>query len=406
MQLEQHGGRHLGVSDLRGAARLAIAAMNGLTDLVEAMHARIAPLGAIRRTPRTRGLTGLVYGSIRGVTRLVGGGLEMGLGSIETLAPTGESQSSLEREAALAVLNGVLGDHLAASANPLALAMEVRHQGRTLTLERVALRAAIPEASRRLAVLVHGLCRNDHQWSRPGATAGVDLFRGLDATPLALRYNSGLHVSTNGRAFAALLETLIEQWPVPVEEILIIGHSMGGLVARSACHYGERAEHRWSRRLCKLVFLGTPHHGVPLERGGQWVHLLLGAAPYAAPLARLGTIRSAGITDLRHGNLVDEDWEGRDRFARAGDGRRHVPLPRCVACYTIAAATGERPRALRDRLWGDGLVPVDSALGRHPDPDRSLSFPASRKWIVYGANHFDLLRRPSVAERIRGWLAA
>ena len=404
MHREPDGGRHVRVSDLRGAARLAIAATTGLTDLVEAMHARITPLGAIRRTPRTRGLTGLVYGGIRGVTRLVGGGLELGLGSLEALGPDAPGSSS-EREAALAVLNGVLGDHLAASANPLALAMELRHQGRTLTLERAALHRTIPDARGRLVVLVHGLCRNDRQWHRPGAMAGGDLLQDLDATALSLRYNSGLHVSTNGRAFAGLLETLIGQWPVPVEEILIVGHSMGGLVARSACHYGERAEHRWSRRLRKLVFLGTPHHGVPLERGGQWVHLLLGAAPYAAPLARLGAIRSAGITDLRHGCLVDEDWEGRDRFARAGDRRRHVPLPRRADCYTIAAATGEGPRALRDRLWGDGLVPVASALGRHPDPDRSLAFRESRQWVVYGANHFDLLRQPVVAERLRGWLA-
>lgn len=123
---------------------------------------------------------------------------------------------------------------------------------------------------------------------------------------------SGLHIPTNGREFADLLEALITCWPVPVEELAIIGHSMGGLLARSAWHYGNAAGHDWSRHLNKLVFLGTPHHGAPLERGGNWVDIVLGASPYTAPFARLGRIRSAGITDLRHGYLLDEDWEGRE----------------------------------------------------------------------------------------------
>ena len=118
---------------------------------------------------------------------------------------------------------------------------------------------------------------------------------------------------------------------------------MGGLVARSACHYGAAAGHAWLRHLRTLVFLGTPHHGAPMERGGNWIDLLLGISPYSAPLARLGKIRSAGITDLRYGNLTHEDWQGRDRFAR-GDRRRFVPLPEGVRCYAIAATTAKHPR--------------------------------------------------------------
>ena len=131
---------------------------------------------------------------------------------------------------------------------------------------------------------------------------------------------------------------------------------------------------------------------------------VLGASPYVAPLARLGKIRSAGITDLRHGALVDADWEGRDRFARSGQLPLAVPLPQDVACYTIAATTGQRARPLRDRLIGDGLVPVDSALGRHDDPDRALAFPESRQWIGYGMNHLDLLSHRDVYRQIKRWL--
>jgi hypothetical protein len=131
----------------------------------------------------------------------------------------------------------------------------------------------------------------------------------------------------------------------------------------------------------------------------------LGVSRYTAAFARLGKIRSAGITDLRYGSLLDEDWVGRDRFAHARDTRRVLPLPGGVQCYAIGAAipTGESvPSA---PLLGDGLVPLRSALGEHADPARSLAFPAAQQWIGYGMNHWDLLDRPDVYEQIRQWLA-
>jgi pimeloyl-ACP methyl ester carboxylesterase len=255
-------------------------------------------------------------------------------------------------------------------------------------------------------VLLHGLCMNDLQWKRKGHDHGVALAHDLAYTPVYLHYNSGLHISTNGRAFAELLEALVQSWPVPLTELVLLGHSMGGLVARSACHYGALARHGWRRRLDKLVFVGTPHHGAPFERGGNWVDMLLSSSPYTAPLARLGKIRSAGITDLRFGNLLDEDWEKRDRFERSGDLRVPVPLPEGVACYAIAATTGKRLGALGDQLIGDGIVPLASALGRHANPKLALTFDESRQWVAYGMNHLDLLSQPEVYAQIRRWLAS
>ena len=124
---------------------------------------------------------------------------------------------------------------------------------------------------------------------------------------------------------------------------------------------------------------------------GNWVDVMFGKTPYAAAFARLGQIRSAGVTDLRYGNLMDEDWQGRDRFARAPDRRRPVPLPDGVACYAIAATTAASPGGLKDRLVGDGLVPVASALGRHKDRARALEFPADRQWVACETGHLDLL---------------
>ena len=398
---------HLHPSDLRGFARLATHATAGLADLVEAVHdtiARTARGGGTQPPGRTRGLTGLVYKSVRGVTRLVGGGLDAILAQLRpTLAGRA---SSPEREAVLAALNGVLGDYLVASDNPLAIPMSLRRNGRVLALETEALASAIPQGGGKLAVLAHGLCLNDLQWNRDGHDHGAVLARDLGFTPLYLHYNSGLHTSTNGRTLAGLLEVLLEQWPHRVEELVIIAHSMGGLVTRSACHYGVVAGHDWPRRLRKLAFLGTPHQGAPLERGGNWIDVILGATPYAAPFARLGKIRSAGITDLRYGNVLDEHWKGRDRFARAGDARQFVPLPDGVQSYAMAATTGKKPGDIRDRLVGDGFVPVSSALGRHEDPCHSLSFPKSRQWIGYGMNHMDLLGRTEVSDQIVRWFAS
>jgi pimeloyl-ACP methyl ester carboxylesterase len=392
-------------SDLRGVARLATDATSGLADLVEAMHERIARLPglpAARLDGRTSGITGLVYKTIRGVTRVVGGSIESLLG---LLAPAlGPEDPVPEREALLAALNGVLGDYLAATANPLATPMALRRDGRTLALEPAALAARLPDASGRLLVLIHGLCMNDLQWSRAGHDHGAALGGALGCTPVYLRYNSGLHVSINGHALAQLLERLVEQWPQPVERVALLGHSMGGLLARSAVHYGLQAQQRWTSHLTDIVFLGTPHHGAPLERAGHWVDIVLGATPYAAPFARLGKVRSAGITDLRHGNLLDEDWVGRDRFARRADRRQHVPLPGGVRCCAVAASIGQRSGDLKDRLLGDGLVPLDSALGRHQDGRRCLDFPAERQWIGYGLNHLDLLGDPQVYAQLLRWM--
>jgi pimeloyl-ACP methyl ester carboxylesterase len=396
-------------SDLRGVGRLVVEATVGLTDVVEAMHLSIARSTGVFGKPVegvTSGITGFVYRRIRGVTRLVGGGLDAVLGFVPIVPIAGDSDSSRGREAWLAVLNGVLGDHLATSRNPLAISMCLRREGQPLE-PGPALAAAIPRPGGKLLVLAHGLCMNDLQWNRKGYDHGAALARDLSYTPLYLHYNSGLHISTNGRAFADLLEALVTQWPVPLEELTIVGHSMGGLVARSAFHYGRLAGHDWPRHLKKLVFLGTPHHGSPLERGGSWVDFLLGTSPYSAPLAGLGKIRSAGITDLRHGNLLDEEWAGRDRFDRSRDSRRPVPLPEGVDCFTMAAVraeTGQTSKTLGQSWPSDGFVPFASALGHHEEPDLTLDFPESRQWILHGIHHFDLLSEPEAYEKIKEWL--
>ena len=389
---------HLRAADLHGASRLAVEATLGLTRLVESLHHTIARGGA-PAGQSARGITGLVYRSIRGVTRLVGGSLDALLGQLTALLGPGDTPASAEREAVLAALNGVLGDHLQATANPLAITMHLVHDGAPLRPG-----AAPRNASGRMLLMVHGLCMNPQQWRRNGHDHGAALAAEGGFTALYLHYNSGLHVSTNGLLLADRLEALRAEWPVPLEDIVILGHSMGGLVARSAAVQAQASGDAWLSRLSTMVFLGTPHHGAPLERGGHWIDLILGATPYTAAFARLGKLRSAGITDLRHGSLLDADWAGDASAIRHGDHRTPVPLPAGVACHAVAGSLGTEAGALHGKLLGDGLVPVASALGRHRVKSRVLAFEPERTFVAQGVGHLALLDSPAVCAQLRTWL--
>jgi pimeloyl-ACP methyl ester carboxylesterase len=368
----------LHVSDLQGLAQLATQATLGVTGLVEnvqgnvykAVAAPFGPLGKkfIDRKPgasgvRSLGITGLVYGGIKGVTRLAGGTANALLSRAAAKPDT--RPSTPQREAMLSALNGVLGDRLAETANPLAISMRLRSQGLPLLLEPQALAARLPGAAGKLLVMLHGLCMNDLQWNgAPGGFRGhgEQLARELGCTPVYLHYNTGLHTSANGEQLAGLLQQLVKAWPEPVQEITLLAHSMGGLVARSACRQAAEAGHSWPAQLKALVFLGTPHHGAPLERLGSWVDGVLGGNIVTRPFAKIGQVRSAGITDLRHGNLLHGDWHDAGRFERGPDARQRVPLPAGVACYTVAATTlapGSGPwwrcaRRWRARWWATG----------------------------------------------------
>lgn len=389
-------------SDIRGAGRLVIDAVTGITDVVESLHYTILRLGFPGRVDphRTKGITGLVYRNIRAVTCLVGNHLDKELARLEQ--QMGQSASSPGREAAVSALNGVLGDYLSDSKNPLAITMQFRRQGRPLT--EPELKHLIQCADGKLAIMVHGLCMNDLQWNVQEHDHGEALARDLGYTPIYLHYNSGCHISDNGYQFNQLLETLAACAQHPLS-LVIVAHSMGGLVSRSACYYAEQSGHRWLPMLQKMVFLGTPHHGSLLEKGGNIIDNLLAISSYSAPFARLGKIRSSGITDLRHGNIVSDDWLGGDRFESGVDRRQGVPLPGHVQCFTIAAIKNKQPTRLGDDLVGDGLVTLNSALGRHKYDDYELLFPVANQWVGRDINHMELLHHPEVYARIVMWLS-
>lgn len=405
-------------SDVLAAVQLVTHATKGLIDVTEGVHHavhRSMGLGGAAPDGRTSGVTGLVYRQIHASNQWLGQGVGRVLSAVlPPASPEGVTDAlasdAPEREAVVSALNGVWGDRLLALNNPLALRMQVRLQHHTLWLEgdTGAARLPIPRPSPHVLLLVHGLCMNDRQWSQQGHDHGAYLADLLGCTPLYLRYNTGEHISANGDRLSALLETVVQQWPVPVQSLRVVTHSMGGLVARSACHAATQAGHAWVRRLSHLVFLGTPHHGAPLEQAGAWVDSVLGHTPlfsrYAAPFAALGRVRSAGIMDLRHGDLTAADWQARQPAHHFTDARQPLPLPVGVACYTVAASLSPQQGGLADRWLGDGLVPLPSALGQHPDPRRQLAIPPSQQRVLFNLGHIGLLGSRDVAEQLGVWL--
>ncbi len=423
---------YLHVSDIQGLSQLATQGVLGVTGLAESVQGNVykavaTPFGSlgsrfVDAAPgssgvKPSGITGLVYGGIKGVTRLAGGTVNAALHKAGPMITKrfGTPTSSPEREAVLSAINGVLGDQLLATGNPLTITMSLRLEGKPLLLEKAALAERLPQATGKLLVVLHGLCMNDLQWTTGGKNeAGYNhadvLTKELGYTPVYLHYNTGLHTSLNGQQFAGLLEQLLKAWPQPVIELSLLVHSMGGLVSRSACHAAEQSGMAWRSKLKNIVFLGTPHHGAPLERVGNWIDTTLGSNRVTKPFAAIGQIRSRGITDLRYGHVLTSSWEAdgieKDRFERSPDSREPLSLPAGVNCFTVAATTSGAASPLKDALVGDGLVPLRSALGQHDEAPHGLDFDSDKQWTAYGTNHMDLLKRPEVTAQVLKWLSA
>ena len=386
---------------LRGTTKLAVDALVGVVDLVEAMHRRISTFGGLFADgdlKRTSGLTGFVYSNIRIMAMLLGDGVDVALDRFAS--ELGEIESSQTRQALLAALNGVIGDYLEETHNPLAIDMKLRQHGEPWTVDKKALQ----QSGGRVLLMIHGSCGNDLQWLRKNHNHGAKLAEEFRFVPVYLHYNSGRHISENGSDLSDLLEAVVTEYPA-IQELTVLVHSMGGLVARSACFYAQKTDCTWQHKLNKLFFLATPHHGALLEKSGNWVDHLLQVNTYSAPISRLGKIRSAGVTDLRYGNLCHRDWQGRGRFKRGPDRRCPVPLPQDTDCYTVAATTGGSPGHVTDHIVGDGLVQLHSALGHHEDPDKALAFPESHQLTLRNLSHLDVLCDPRVYEALQEWIA-
>lgn len=379
----------------RAVARRAFDGVGRVGTPVRGIHDRIA---------------GAAYTTVRSVTGALG---RVAAVTLEAAMPrqAGVLTRSRGGRAVLGALNGAFGDAFADRQSDLALPMTLRHGGRDVRPGTVELARAFPSATARLVVFVHGLCETDEAWqlyarARPGVapeTYGSRLARDLGFTPLSLRYNTGLHVSDNGRLLSKLLEAVVDTWPKPVDEIALVGHSMGGLVARSACHHGHGSGSRWVTSVRHVVCLGSPHLGSPIEKAANVAAWLLASTAESRPLAALLNTRSSGIKDLRFGYLVDEDWTGRDPDSLLHDNRHDVPLLESATHHFVAAAVAGDPDGGLAALVGDSLVLLPSASGRSRR-GAGVPFALEDGRRLGGLHHLRLLNDPAVHEVLSSWL--
>jgi pimeloyl-ACP methyl ester carboxylesterase len=370
------------------------------------MHETIArrPLPFASRPQQQTQAHGLIARSVYLSIRGINGALSKGVDFLMSHADEGygDSGPGVEEVRWMTALNGVCGDYLESTGNPLALPMTLMTSGKQVNLTPGSL-AEVPAVSPDLLVMVHGLGCSEQNWSRQGnQDLGSRLHEACGYTPLYLRYNTGLHISTNGQELSRLLQQLCDSWPVPVESLTLVGHSMGGLVIRSACWYAGCHGDSWLPNLRRVLFLGTPHHGAPLEKAGHMVDVAMRSIQYVEPLA-FGRHRSAGIKDLRHGNLLDEDWQGVDEDRLTADSRQVVPLLPGVDYFFAAATVGDDETSLKSRVVGDLLVRLGSATGSHRDQVRQLQVKPENCRIFPEKSHFDLLDDSRVHDQVITW---
>jgi pimeloyl-ACP methyl ester carboxylesterase len=426
---------------LSGLRALVHDAVDAVVNLVEESHQATAhkPLELLGAVPTVGdgarvvgalhdGIAKTVYASVRLVNR--------GVEAVGDLAATAIQRSSLPqalRDKALArleekkihdelafwsdsaqsALNAWAGDFLARRNNPLAIPLEFFVNGAPVACTREAFAAALPHATGKLCVFIHGLgCteaswrfRAHEQFGDKDANYGSFLARDLGYTPLYVRYNTGLHISQNGRALAELMEQLCEVYPCPLEEIALVGHSMGGLVARSAAHYAHLEGRRWLTHLTHVLCIGSPHLGAALEQvTHKLAHLLMRFdTPGTQVPAKLLNTRSAGIKDLRFGYVLDEDWTGKDPDRSLTDERHDVPMIPTVTYGFVAATFLRDPDHPLGHLLGDLLVRVPSASGRCPEA-RHVRFDIGE--VVHGVHHLAMLNHPQVYAQVRKFLAS
>ncbi|MBK8260380.1 MAG: alpha/beta hydrolase [Nannocystis sp.] len=425
----------------RGLKALLHDAVDRTTEEIEAGHessarAVMRVLGALDRIAdparrvdeARRGATRGVLRTLRGINRAIEAATDAGLDlhgatararGIERAAPAPVAmRSDTTRtapwlaDAALGLVNGAIGDALDARGNGLDLTMALRYGDVYLDLDAEAPLRELAAATPRVAIFVHGLATTEWSWclgsaayhGDPAATFGTMLARDLGYTALYLRYNSGRHISQNGRLLAQKLQRLVDAYPAGVDELVLIGHSMGGLVVRSACHYAALDRLDWVTRVRRVFCLGSPHRGAPLAKLGHLMTAALGAidTPGTTIPARLLAARSAGIKDLSRGGLVDEDWLGRDLDALQAPAIREIPLLDPIAYHFIAATLTRDPRHPVGQLIGDLLVRVPSARG--PSSERH-AFPIDTHHHG-GVLHHQLQNHPAVYAQILAACAA
>jgi pimeloyl-ACP methyl ester carboxylesterase len=382
----------------RGYSATAKAAVQAGAVQVQAMHGAISDTAfdILQSIPAISGSAGSVRrihdaiaSTVYGVIHRGGGLLLDTADAIERrlppakadAAPPGRIASNLR-----SAINGAFGDRLADIDSVLVIAMAIHRHGKPLALTPAALRAAWPdpEHGRRLCLFLHGLSCNEHCWE---ADDGIDMPRRIEvdagcAAP-TLRYNTGLALTDNGRLLSAFLDRLLAVWPHPLDDLVIVGHSMGGLLVRSALTLAETEGLAWPAQVRMVICLGTPHLGSPVERAGRLATSALGLSRFTGPLAQIAARRSQGIRDLHDG-------------LGALDGNA---LRSPIAWRFIGGSLADDPQSALGRMFGDGLVTPDSATAEMTPGSGDV-----QSIRLGGVSHMGLLNDSRAYAQVRKWI--
>lgn len=401
------------VEDWRGLGDLVSLATERLSAPVEGMHDAIgdrwfglagSSVAPVKQAYRL--FTSSVYGSMRMTASALGTAMGLAAEAADRNDSAPSLWSSPLGSGIQAAVNALWGDELERRSSPLRVGLGLRDPaGRPIDVDRVAIAEAFPQPTSRLVVLLHGLGQTERIWWRQADDdeAGRGLGETLAAdslTPLSIRFNTGRRVSDNGADLAEILEVIARSWPVPIDEIALVGSSMGGLVARSSVHAGRAGGHDWLDTVRHVVTVGAPHLGAPLEKGTNLVSWGLRVAPESRPISEFLDFRSGGIKDLRFGAIRDDDWHEADPDPLLRDVVDDVPLPNGIEQHFVAGVITADPSHPVGLLVGDLVVRVGSGTGR----SRNRRVEATHLRVFGGRNHTDLVHDPDVHAQVSAWL--
>ncbi len=378
-------------------AHLGLRSAGEISRLVAEMHATISSTPGLSLSLRHNPWRGNINDSHAPLPyQIVSGTFDLLSQLMEATSP-GEIEFSESRwRRARSALNGVAGDKLAEWNNKLATEMAlVDLHGHQLAVDHSA-------SIRGRVIFLHGLCHSELDWLSRTHLHYVRQLEAAGQQVLWLRYNSGLNIYKNG----TLLADLLEQTDMGDRPLTLIGHSMGGLVIRSACLQAQNIGLGWLRSLTQAVYIGSPHLGAPLERAGNLANSLIKITPYAKPFARLGNIRSLGIRDLRHGYITEQ--ESLVGETKQSDVRSSIEPLHSASRHLLIASSMIQKTAhdlVGDELVGDGLVPVSSALGEHSNSNMNLQAQVMDKVFIEQLGHIAMLKDPRVYETLRKHLS-
>lgn len=296
----------------------------------------------------------------------------------------------------VSLLNGIAGDYLARRGLPWSIAMTFVQDGRPLALNARSIVTAQPQLTGKLVVLVHGWCCSEDIFNfASGATYATLLQRDAGYVPFAVRYNTGMPIAESGRDFARLLRALVAAYPLALDEIVLIGHSMGGLVIRAACHAGAPEDAAWTAKVRHAFYLGTPHDDTQLERFALGATRALRTMPN--PVARLvGNLfdaRGEGSRDGRHIGEAPTD-AGAVPIALAA-----LPWLASARHWQLVGTITDDPRHPVAQAFGDGLVRMPQSATSGPGRNDAPAQP--RTIVLPGVHHLQLARDAAVYDVIR-----